>query len=116
MTAELANTDLMTLDIAQVLHLLTLKARIFAEAREPVKGLSIALRAAATAERLLIIPVLVEAVAALAGVLMALGEFAAARSLLEGGIVYVSTNFSADQWQPTSMGLGMRTTACCLGS
>jgi hypothetical protein len=67
-----------------------MKARIFAEAREPVKGLSIALRAAATAERLLIMPVLVEAIAALTGVLMALGEFAAAKGLVEGGIVHVS--------------------------
>nr|QIA97806.1 putative anaphase-promoting complex subunit 5 protein [Teratosphaeria destructans] len=73
-------------DIAQRLHFLVLKARIFAAAEQPLKAFSIALRAASTAERLHLIPTALEAIAGLAHILNDLKEFDASRALLESAM------------------------------
>lgn len=82
----LANTS----DLAQTLHLLTLKAAVFATAGKPEKGFSIAVRAASRAERAGLVPVLLEALAALAEILNKVGEFAAAREAVEAALPQVS--------------------------
>jgi hypothetical protein len=81
----LANTS----DLAQTLHLLTLKAAVFAAAGKPEKGFSIAVRAASRAERAGLVPVLLEALAALAEILNKVGEFGAARELAEAALPQV---------------------------
>nr|QEJ80696.1 putative anaphase-promoting complex subunit 5 protein [Teratosphaeria zuluensis] len=73
-------------DIAQRLHFLVLKARIFAAAEQPLKAFSIALRAASTAQRLHLIPTALEAIAGLANILNDLKEFDASRALLESAM------------------------------
>jgi anaphase-promoting complex subunit 5 len=78
-----------TSDLAQTLHLLTLKAGIFAAAGKPEKGFSIAVRAASRAERAGLVPVLLEALAALAEILNKVGEFAAAREIVEAALPQV---------------------------
>jgi len=70
-------------DIAQRLHFLVLKARVFAAGGKATKGFSIALRAASTAERYRLIPVLLEALTALAVILNDISEFEAARDIVE---------------------------------
>ncbi len=81
---------LIILDLAQRLQLLVLKSKVFAAAGQPMKGFSIILRAALTAERHKIVPVLVEALAVLCTILISLGEFAAAKELLEAILPHVS--------------------------
>jgi hypothetical protein len=78
-----------TTDLAQTLHLLTLKAAVFATAGKPEKGFSIAVRAASRAERAGLVPALLEALAALAEILNKVGEFAAAREIVEGALPQV---------------------------
>jgi anaphase-promoting complex subunit 5 len=78
-----------TSDLAQTLHLLTLKAAVFAAAGKPEKGFSIAVRAASRAERAGLVPVLLEALAALAEILNKVGEFGAARELAEAALPQV---------------------------
>lgn len=78
-----------TSDLAQTLHLLTLKAAVFAAAGKPEKGFSIAVRAASRAERAGLVPVLLEALAALAEILNKVGEFAAAREVVEAALPQV---------------------------
>nr|QEJ80707.1 putative anaphase-promoting complex subunit 5 protein [Teratosphaeria gauchensis] len=73
-------------DIAQRLHFLVLKARIFAAAEQPLKAFSIALRAASTAQRLHLIPTALGAIAGLANILNDLKEFDASRALLESAM------------------------------
>ncbi|KAK3683200.1 APC5 protein [Vermiconidia calcicola] len=73
-------------DIAHRLHLLVLKARIFASGKQAIKGFSIALRAAAMAERHLLISVLIEALGVLGVILTELGEYEAAREILGAGL------------------------------
>lgn len=73
-------------DVAQRLRFLVLKSQIFAAGCQPAKGFSIALRAASTADKLRLLPTLLEAVAALAKILLDLGEFAASRELLEAAL------------------------------
>lgn len=80
-----------TSDLAQTLHLLTLKAAVFAAAGKPEKGFSIAVRAASRAERAGLVPVLLEALAALAEILNKVGEFAAAKELVEAALPQVSS-------------------------
>ncbi|KAK5163337.1 APC5 protein [Saxophila tyrrhenica] len=80
-------------DVAHTLTLLVQKSRIFAAASEPAKGLSICLRAASTAQQLMLVKVMVEAIAALGAILTALREFGAARGLLGAGSALVSALF-----------------------
>lgn len=84
-TSLLATTS----DLAQTLHLLTLKAGVFAAAGKPEKGFSIAVRAASRAERAGLVPVLLEALAALAEILNKVGEFGAAREVVEAALPQV---------------------------
>jgi hypothetical protein len=77
------------LDLAHTLHLLTLKAAVFAAAGKPEKGFSIAVRAASRAERAGLLPVLLEALAALAEILNKVGEFGASRELAEAALPQV---------------------------
>ena len=77
------------LDLAHTLHLLTLKAGVFAAAGKPEKGFSIAVRAASRAERAGLLPVLLEALAALAEILNKVGEFGASRDLAEAALPQV---------------------------
>lgn len=70
-------------DLAQHLHLLVLKARIFTASGNAIKGFSIVLRAAAMAERCLLLSVLTEAMSVLGGILNALSEFEAAKEVFE---------------------------------
>ena len=76
-------------DIAQRLHLLVLKAKVFAAGGQPIKGFSIALRAASTAERCLLVNVLIEALGVLGAILLVLSEFEAARDLVQAALPYV---------------------------
>ncbi|CAD0086781.1 unnamed protein product [Aureobasidium vineae] len=70
-------------DIVRRIKLLILKARLFAKAGLPTKGFSIAMRAASSAQRAMIMPAMWEAVGALCVILIDLGEFDAARSLVD---------------------------------
>ena len=65
------------------IKLLILKARLFAKAGLPTKGFSIAMRAASSAQRAMIMPAMWEAIGALSVILIDLGEFDAARSLVD---------------------------------
>jgi anaphase-promoting complex subunit 5 len=82
------------LDLAHTLHLLTLKAAVFAAAGKPEKGFSIAVRAASRAERAGLLPVLLEALAALAEILNKVGEFGASRDLAEAALPQVCFFFA----------------------
>lgn len=82
-------------DLAQTLHLLTLKASVFAAAGKPEKGFSLAIRAASSAERAGLVPVLLEALAQLAGILNKVGEFGAAREVVEAALPQVSLRDSS---------------------
>lgn len=77
-------------DIAQRLHFLVSKAKIFARSGRPTKGFSISFRAASTAARHLLVPALLEALAAVAVILNDLFEFGAARELLQSALPLVS--------------------------
>lgn len=77
-------------DISHRLRLLLFKAGIWARAGKPAKGFSIALRVASSAHRALILPVLWEAVGALANILLDLSEFDGARQLVDGIMPQVS--------------------------
>jgi anaphase-promoting complex subunit 5 len=86
---KIASLFAATSDLAQTLHLLTLKAAVFAAADKPEKGFSIAVRAASRAERAGLVPVLLEALAALAEILNKVGDFGAARELAEAALPQV---------------------------
>ena len=77
------------LDLAHTLHLLTLKAAVFAAAGKPEKGFSLAVRAASRAERAGLLPVLLHALAALVEILNKVGEFGAGRDLAEAALPQV---------------------------
>jgi len=79
----------MELDIGHRLHFLTLKCKIFALSGQPTKCFSIAIRAASSALRHQLYPTAMEALAALAAILNELGEFNAARDILESSIPMV---------------------------
>lgn len=94
---EKSTDDLTHADISHRIRLLILKANVWARAGRPSKGFSIALRAASSAHRALLPPALWEAVASLATIFLDLGEFEAAKDLveailpqaLEGGNLYL---------------------------
>ncbi|KAK4977519.1 hypothetical protein LTR28_006544 [Elasticomyces elasticus] len=71
-------------DLNHTLTLLVVKASVFAAAGVPVKGFSIALRAASTAHKAHNMPCLFEALKALCDILVDLGEYSAVVDLLEG--------------------------------
>jgi anaphase-promoting complex subunit 5 len=77
-------------DIVRRIKLLILKARLFAKAGLPTKGFSIAMRAASSAHRAMIMPAMWEAIGALCVILIDLGEFGAARSLVDAIMPQVS--------------------------
>ncbi|KAM0718071.1 hypothetical protein Q7P37_006403 [Cladosporium fusiforme] len=83
-------------DLAQTLHLLTLKASVFAAAGKPEKGFSLVVRAASRAERAGLVPVLLEALAELAGILNKLGEFGASRDVIEAALPQALESGPAD--------------------
>jgi anaphase-promoting complex subunit 5 len=69
-------------DVAVQVRLLNLKARLLAETGHPLKGFSLATRAAQIAYRARVLPALWEAVGLLANILNHLREFGAAMELL----------------------------------
>ena len=69
-------------DIALRIRLLLHKAALFDSAGRPQKGFSIAMRAASMAWRARVMPLLWQAIGAVANVLASLGEFEASESLL----------------------------------
>ncbi|KAM3422319.1 hypothetical protein BST61_g2678 [Cercospora zeina] len=73
-------------DVAHRLHYLIQKARIFALAGRASKGFSLCLRATATAERHLLVPVMLEGLHVLGMIVMEVGEFDAARKLYEASL------------------------------
>ncbi|PPJ57435.1 hypothetical protein CBER1_04379 [Cercospora berteroae] len=73
-------------DLAHRLHYLIQKARVFALAGRASKGSSLCLRATATAERHLLVPVMLEGLCVLGRILIEVGEFAAARRLYEASL------------------------------
>lgn len=77
-------------DIAQLLHLLALKSKIFAVTDQSAKGLSLALRVASTAQQHSLISVLMTAFGVLGRILVDLSEFDAARETLEAALPHVS--------------------------
>jgi len=96
-------------DVAQRVHLLTLKAQLFARAGHPLRGFSVAMRAASTSLRARIMPNVWEATGAVANCLLALEEYDAARRMLdstipqaiEGGDISLVANLyslQADAW------------------
>lgn len=106
------------LDLAHTLHLLTLKAAVFAAAGKPEKGFSIAVRAASRAERAGLLPVLLDALAALVEILNKVGEFAAGRDLAEAALpqvcvfgfltlsiffLFLTTSSGSRKWIPKSV-------------
>lgn len=72
-----------TVDLYQQMHLLVLKALLFARAGIPEKGFSIAVRVASASVKAKILPALWEAVGVLSNILNELGETAAASGLLD---------------------------------
>lgn len=90
----LANLFCRRTDLAHNLRLLNAKAHVFACAGQPLKGLSIALRAAASAERHLLISVLVEAIAVLGPILMELRKYGAAKDILGAAAPMVSLRWN----------------------
>jgi len=69
-------------DVYQRIHLMVLRAMLFAKVGIPEKGFSIIVRAAASSHRARIVPALWESVGALANILIALEEWDAARMIL----------------------------------
>ncbi|WPH01756.1 Hypothetical protein R9X50_00460800 [Acrodontium crateriforme] len=69
-------------DIAQRLHFLVSKAKIFSDAGRPAKGFSIAMRAASIASKNWLVFILIESCAVLGNILNSLSEFEAARDLV----------------------------------
>lgn len=70
--------------------MLVLKASVFAAAGKPEKGFSLVIRAASRAERAGLVPVLLEALAELGGILNKVAEFKAARDIAEAALPQVS--------------------------
>lgn len=77
-------------DILRRVKLLILKARVFAKAGVPVKGFSMVLRAASSAHRASLLPLMWEAVGALCNILLDLDEFGAVKRLVEAIMPLVS--------------------------
>ncbi|KAF2089975.1 anaphase-promoting complex protein [Saccharata proteae CBS 121410] len=68
-------------DLYQTLRLQNIKALLYSKAGVPEKGFSVAVRAANSAHRAKLWPVLWEAVSVIAGVLVAVGEYESAKKL-----------------------------------
>lgn len=77
-------------DVYHRIRLLSAKAFLFARIGRPQKGFSVAVRATAAAQRSMIMPALWEACTALAGVLVGIGQFQAARDVLLSVVYQVS--------------------------
>lgn len=108
-------------DIAQRLHWLILKARVFAASGKAAKGFSLTLRATATAERHLLIPILLEGLALLSKVLISLSEFTTARDILASALPHALelNNVHLVARMYTAMGeacVGFAGHACAAGS
>jgi anaphase-promoting complex subunit 5 len=76
-------------DIYQRIHVMVLKALLFARVGKPQKGFSVAMRAANAAWEAKLIPTLWEAWGAVANILGALEEFGAQRQILDAIIPQV---------------------------
>ncbi|KAF2839022.1 putative anaphase-promoting complex subunit Apc5 [Patellaria atrata CBS 101060] len=81
--ADLENADT---DIYQRIHLLILKAQLWAKVDRPELGFSLAMRAAALSWRSRILPALWEALGLVVGILNEMGECEAARGILASTI------------------------------
>lgn len=77
-------------DIGHRLHFLVLKCRLFSVCGRPLRGFSVAIRAALSSARCSLIPLHLEAVVALCDILNELSEFGAVRQLLEACMPMVS--------------------------
>ena len=77
-------------DHSNLIRLLILKANLWSRARRPSKGFSVALRAACSAYTRHFMPLVWEAVAALATILIDLSEFEGSRALIESIMPHVS--------------------------
>lgn len=78
-------------DVLKRIRLMTAKAELFAKCNRPQKGFSIAMRAVVAAKRSQNVFALLEAVTALAGVLVGLRQWEAAFQLLESAKGRVSS-------------------------
>jgi anaphase-promoting complex subunit 5 len=76
-------------DVYQRIHVMVLKALLFAKVGKPQKGFTVAMRAANAAWQSRLLPALWEAWGAIANILGALGEWEAQRRVLEGIIPQV---------------------------
>ena len=79
LAANLSSEDA---DVLSRLRLLTIKAQLFSRCGVPLKGFSAVVRAASVAWRTRLLPVLWEALTAIAGILVHLEEFEAAARLV----------------------------------
>jgi hypothetical protein len=77
-------------DISHHVHLMICKASIFLAAGQARKAFSIALRSAAVAERLHLVPLLLETLVVLSKILNAMGEYEAAKTMAESALPAVS--------------------------
>ena len=78
----LRSQSVATHDVFKGIHLLLSKAKLFVKFKMPQKGFSLALRATIAALEACILPVLWEAIALLASIMVAIGEAIEARNLL----------------------------------
>jgi anaphase-promoting complex subunit 5 len=85
-------------DVYQQIHLMILRAMLFAKSGISEKGFSITVRAAAVSYRARIVPALWESVGALANILISLKEWDAARMILNSIIPQVCQRNSIQQF------------------
>jgi anaphase-promoting complex subunit 5 len=78
-------------DVYQRIHVMVLKALLFAKVGKPQKGFTVAMRAANAAWQSRLLPALWEAWGAISNILGALGEWEAQRRVLEGIIPQVGS-------------------------
>lgn len=77
-------TDITQPDIHRRITLLILKARLWALSGVPEKGFSIALRAASSSHRTLLLPTMWQALSVLSTIFIDLGEFNAVQRIVDG--------------------------------
>jgi anaphase-promoting complex subunit 5 len=82
-------------DIYQRIHLLVVKADLFAKMGQPRRGFSLAMRAASTASKFQIMPLMWDALGHVANVLISLEDFEPARKLLRAVLPSVLDNGDA---------------------
>ena len=97
MLINCASSDRIT-DVSYRVQLLVVKSRIFAKANQPMKGFSLVLRAASTAERHGLVSALIEALRILGEILIELGEFNSAHTLLKAALPKVCKLFPPLAW------------------